>query len=425
MRKLLIVLFFFVSTDAESQSLYFPPLIGNAWDTVSPSSLGWCTDRIDSLYTYLQQQNSKAFIVLKDGKIVLEKYFGTFTQDSVWYWASAGKTITSFLIGKAQEDGYLSISDTSSKYLGVGWTGCTRQQEDSITIRHQITMTTGLDDGVTDNHCTLPSCLQYLAPAGKRWAYHNAPYTLLEKVITSATAQNINVYTQAVLKSRTGMTGAWFTVDYDNVYYSKPRSMARFGLLLQNNCTWNNDTLLHDTVYRYSMLNTSQPLNYAYGYLTWLNGNGSYMIPSSQIIFPGSYAPAAPADMYAAIGKNGQIVSIAPSKGLVVVRMGNADEGEVPFLLCDNIWQRLNYVMCNSTAPKVYTFIGSGNWSNAINWANGNIPPAVLPAGDQIVIYPLAGGECVLNINQAVSTAASLFVVSNKKFRITGNLLVQ
>ncbi len=426
MKKLLTVLLFFISLQTNAQSLYFPPLVGNTWDTISPASLGWCADRVDSLYNFLEQQNSKAFIVLKDGKIVLEKYFGTFTQDSLWYWASAGKTITSFLVGKAQEQNYLSLSDTSSKYLGVGWTNCTRAQEDSITIRHQLTMTTGLDDGVTDNHCTGPACLIYKAAAGSRWAYHNAPYTLLERVITQATAQNINLYTQSALKARTGITGAWVTAGYNNVYYSKARSMARFGLFIQNNCVWNSDTLLYDTAYKNAMINTSQQINYAYGYLWWLNGKGSYMVPSSQLVIPGSYAPSAPADMYAAIGKNGQIVSVVPSKGLVVIRMGNdPGEGEVPFLLCDNLWQRLNYVMCNSMPPATYTFIGNGNWNIAANWSDGNIPPAVLPAGDQIVIYPFATGECVLNVNQSISSAGSLFVVSNKKLRITGNLSVQ
>jgi len=43
-------------------------------------------------------------IEVKDGKIVLEKYFGTFTKDSLWYWASAGKTLTAFLVGKAQDE---------------------------------------------------------------------------------------------------------------------------------------------------------------------------------------------------------------------------------------------------------------------------------------------------------------------------------
>lgn len=388
--------------------------------------MGWCTNRIDSLYNFLQLQNSKAFIVLKDGKIVLEKYFGSFTKDSVWYWASAGKTITGFLVGKAQEDGYLSINDTSSKYLGQGWTSCTLAQENNIHIRNQLTMTTGLDDGVTDNHCTTPPCLSYFAPAGTRWAYHNAPYTLLEKVLTTATGQPVNAYTQTALKIKTGITGAWFTVDYDNVFYSKPRSMARFGLLLQNKFKWNTDTLLHDTSYIRQMLNTSQLYNYGYGYLCWLNGKGSYMVPTSQIILPGSYAPAAPADMYAAIGKNGQIVSIAASKGLVVVRMGDdPGEGEVPFLLCDKIWQNLNYVMCNSSVSTIYTFTGVGNWNVPANWSNSIIPPAVLANGDQIVIYPFGNGECVLNINQTIPTASNMTVVAGKKFRIVGNLTIQ
>jgi len=407
--------------------LYFPPLNNNAqWDTVSAASLGWCTNRIDSLYHFLDQQNSKAFIVLKDGKIVLEKYFGNFTQDSVWYWASAGKTMTGFLVGKAQEDGYLSINDTSSKYLGQGWTNCTLAQENNINILHQVTMTTGLDDGGTDTHCTTPTCLNYLAPPGTRWAYHNAPYTLLERVLVNATGQPINAYTQTALKNKTGITGAWITVDFNNVYYSRPRSMARFGLFLQNKCIWANDTLLHDTSYIGQMLNTSQALNYAYGYLTWLNGNGSFMVPSSQIILPGSYAPAAPVDMYAAIGKNGQIVSVAPSKGLVVVRMGiDPGEGDVPFLLCDKIWQNLNYVMCNSTAPVTYTFTGIGNWNVATNWSDNTMPPAVLANGDQIVIYPFANGECILNTDQTIPSASSLTVVAGKKFRVQGNLRVQ
>jgi CubicO group peptidase (beta-lactamase class C family) len=355
MKKILLLLligFAFISNHTKGQSLYFPPLSNTAtWDVTSPSSLGWCLNEIDTLYDYLQQQNTKGFIVLKNGKIVLEKYFGTFTQDSLWYWASAGKTITSFLVGKAQEEKYLSITDTSSKYLGIGWTKCPLGKENKITIRNQITMTSGLDDGVTDNHCTTDTCLKYLADAGTRWAYHNAPYTLLEKVLTVATGTPINTYTQTKLKNLTGMTGTWLMSNYDNVYYSKVRSMARYGLLFQNKCIWNTTALLNDTTYIHQMTNTSQTYNPSYGYLWWLNGKNSFMAPTSQLVFPGSYAPNAPSDMFAGIGKNGQIVSISRSKGIVVVRMGNAsNNGEVPFLFVDNIWKKLNAVMCNSTA---------------------------------------------------------------------------
>ena len=336
----------------KAQSLYFPPLSSTApWDTISPSSLGWCLNEIDTLYDYLQQQDTKGFIVLKDGKIVLEKYFGTFTKDSLWYWASAGKTITSFLVGKAQEENYLSVTDTSSTYLSAGWTNCTSTQEDKIKIRNQLTMTSGLDDDVPDNHCTIDTCLNYLADAGTRWAYHNAPYTLLESVLTTATGQTINTYTYNKLKLKTGMTGAWTFVDYDNVFFSKVRSMARFGLLMQNNCIWNTDTLLYDTTYIHQMTNTSQSLNLSYGYLWWLNGKSSYMVPTSQVVFSGSYAPAAPTDMFAGLGKNGQIVSISKSAGLVVIRMGNqVSSGEVPTQFCNSIWEKLNAVMCNGTS---------------------------------------------------------------------------
>lgn len=342
----------FLLLKSTAQNLYFPPLSNNAnWDTLSPASLGWCIDKIDTLYDYLQQQDTKGFIVLKNGKIVLEKYFGSFTKDSVWYWASAGKTITSFLIGKAQEENYLSINDTSSTYLGLGWTNCSPQQENKIKIRNQLTMTSGLDDGVPDNHCTLDTCLVYKADAGTRWAYHNAPYTLLEKVITTATNTSINTYTQAKLKSRTGMTGVWAFSDFNNVFYSKVRSMARFGLLIQNNCIWDSDTLLHDTNYVNQMTSTSQNLNLSYGYLWWLNGKSSYMLPTSQLVIPGAYAPAAPSDMFAGLGKNGQIVSISKSLGLVVVRMGNqATSGEVTTQLCNSIWEKLNLVMCNTSS---------------------------------------------------------------------------
>ncbi|MDD2797716.1 MAG: serine hydrolase [Bacteroidales bacterium] len=351
MRTLAFVALFLSVFYTSAQNLYFPPISNAAnWDTISPSTLGWNIKKIAPLYDFLEQQNSKAFIVLKDGKIVLEKYFGSFTKDSAWYWASAGKTLTSFLVGTAQEGGLLSISDPSSKYLGAGWSNCTPTQEQNITIRHHLTMTTGLDDGVPDNHCTDKSCLNYLAEPGTRWAYHNAAYNMLEKVITTASKQNINTYTQSKLLYKTGITGLWLTVDYDNVFYSKPRSMARFGLLAMNRFVWGKDTILHDKEYVNQMITPSQDINKSYGYLWWLNGKKSYMLPSTQLVFPASLAPDAPTDMYAGIGKNGQLVCISPSQGIVMVRMGNPanDFGEVSTVLCNQIWQRLHEVINTS-----------------------------------------------------------------------------
>lgn len=334
-----------------AQSLYFPPLTGSAWDTLSPSSLGYCQARIDSLYAFLDANDTKAFLLLKDGKIVLEKYFGAHTQNTPWQWASAGKTITAFMTGIAQQEGLLSIADTTSDYLGLGWTSCTPEQEEKITIRHQLTMTTGLDDGYSDAYCTDDTCLVYKAEPGTRWAYHNGPYTLLDVVLENATGLTLNQYTAQRLKAPTGMTGAFVPVGYNNVYFSTARSMARFGLLILNKGNWNGQQIMTDTAYFQQMVSTSQQLNKSYGYLWWLNGKPSFMIPTSQFVFPGPFCPNAPDDMVAAIGKDGQLLNVVESQNLVWVRMGEAPSSTpVPFLLNDAIWQQLNALTdCNTT----------------------------------------------------------------------------
>ena len=128
-----------VTPPAPQDSLYFPPVNSNEWQTTSPASLGWNETALNDLYTYLQQKNTKAFIILKNGKIVTEQYFGSFTADSLWYWASAGKTMTAMLVGIAQQEGLLNIGDKSSKYLGTGWTSLPQNKEGLITIRNQLT----------------------------------------------------------------------------------------------------------------------------------------------------------------------------------------------------------------------------------------------------------------------------------------------
>lgn len=366
---LLFIIFTFVYSPVKPQ-YYFPPLSGPNWDTVSPSSLGWCASEIDSVINFLGNKNSKAFIVLKDGKIAIEKYYGTFTKDSMWYWASAGKSLTAFIVGYAQQNGFLSIHDTSSKYLGQGWTSCSLTQENKITVLNQLTMTTGLDDGVIDDDCTLSSCLSYKADAGTRWAYHNAPYTLLDKVIESATGQTLNTYFINNIRNKTGMNGFYFKSGYNNIYLSTARSMARFGLLMLNKGKWNNTTILSDTTYYNAMINSSQNINPSYGYLWWLNGKNSFMLPGLQLSFNGPLCPAAPAEMFAAMGKNGQLINIVPSMGLVVIRMGNVpDNSLVPVTFNNELWEKLNNVFCT---PNTIT-ITEKNEETTIHLINNTI----------------------------------------------------
>ena len=339
--------------------LYFPPLSGQQWDTLSPASLGWCPERIDSLYQHLESNNAKAFILLKDGKIVLEKYFNGHSANLPWYWASAGKTLTAFLTGIAQRENFLSLNDSSSKFLGQGWTSCTPFQEGNIRIRNQLSMTSGLNDEVANDDCTLDTCLQFLADAGTRWAYHNAPYTLLDSVIRSASGRTLNQYLNQKVKLFTGMDGIFVKQDFNNVFYSTARSMARFGLLILNKGRWNNTEVLGDSNYFNQMVSSSQAINLSYGYLWWLNGKSSFMAPTSQFVFPGSFNPDAPADMISGIGKNGQFVQVIPSRNMVWIRMGEvANSSPVPFSVSNDIWKKINQLSCNTSSKNVQRMAG-------------------------------------------------------------------
>lgn len=348
MKHFLTLIFVLGAITTQAQNLYFPPLVGNAWDTLSPTSLGWCKPKIDSLYSYLDAHNTDAFIVLKNGKLVLEKYFGTFTKDSIHYWASAGKSLTGTLVGMAQERNLLITNAPVKQYLGTGWTAAPAAKENLITVKHLLTMTSGLDETPTlpcGNEDTARACLQYSVDAGTRWAYHTGAYRKLQAVLGAANGGiSYNNVTNTYVGSRIGMAGAW----YNGVYYSKARSMARFGLLALGKGVWAADTLLHDANYFTAMTNTSQNFNLAYGYLWWLNGKASYMSPQLQLQFSGSLMPNAPNDMFSALGKNDQKIYVVPSQNLVVIRMGESAYGSAAaFSPFDNeLWGKLNDLGC-------------------------------------------------------------------------------
>ncbi|WP_020567906.1 serine hydrolase [Neolewinella persica] len=337
-----------------SQNIYFPPVTNSNWETMSLQEAGFCSANEQALYDYLAETNTDAFLLLKDGKIVIEKYFGDFTAISPHVWNSAGKSLMAFAVGVAADLDSLNINDRTTDYLGADWTDCP-ETEDSIRIIHQLTMTSGLSDATGDPFCTAPECLGCLADPATRWDYHNGPYTLLGEVIEAAVGQDLNDFVTERIKRPTGMTGQYRYFGDNRIFISNARSMARFGLLMLNGGTWDGTPVLRDANYVNAMTNSSQDLNKSYGYLWWLNGKASYQLPGLQFSFPGPIMPDAPAETYAAIGKNGQIINVVPSQGLVVVRMGDTpgDGSLVSSNYNDSIWVRINDLDCATSVAGV------------------------------------------------------------------------
>jgi hypothetical protein len=67
----------------------------------------------------------------------------------------------------------------------------------------------------------------------------------------------------------------------------------------------------------------------------------------------------------------------------------------------------------NIIAFTTYTFIGTGNWSVAANWLNNQIPPSVLPAGNEIIVNP-SSGNSVKDITVTLSPGSKLTVLPGK-----------
>jgi len=355
MRSLSIFLLALFLCPESSAQLYFPPTDGSDdWETVDPQSLNWCPEKIDSLISFLDEKNTKAFMVLKDGRIVIEQYFDDHSANDNWYWASAAKTITATLVGKALEDGLIELNDPVSEYIGMGWTSCDSIDEVTRTIFHQLSMTSSFSNSILIWDCVEPECFQCTGlDPGEEWHYHNGVYRLLPEVVEEATGLTRNQYTNQVIGDITGISGFWL----DNLYFSKHRDMARFGLLALNNFVWDDQSVLNDQEFIADLTSPSQSLNPSYGYLWWLNGQSSHMLPLNPTSFQGSLIPSGPDDMFMALGANDQKIYVVPSQNLVVTRQGNEAVESTPAssVFDVELWSYLSDMECETLGDSKIT----------------------------------------------------------------------
>lgn len=327
-----------------TDTMYFPSISSNNWEATSISSLNWNQNAVQPLKDYLNQKGTKSFMILVNGKIVMEEYFNGHNAASTWEWNSAGKTLVASTIGIAQQESLLSIDKKVSDYLGINWTSMPLIKESLITVKNLLTMTTGNDD---TKQFVIKSNLTYVADAGTRWAYSNI-FQKLTDIVSNVSNKPFETYYNEKIKSKIGMDGVWNFGPIFTIYQSNSRSMARFGLLALNKGKWNNEQIINESFFNESVT-TSQNINPSYGYLWWLNGKTSFIIPGEQKVNQGFLIPNAPADMYAAMGAKDQRIYVIPSKKMVIIRMGEAaDPTNTNFAISsfDNeLWAKINNVI--------------------------------------------------------------------------------
>lgn len=329
---------------APAEAMYFPSAGSTTWETKTAAALGWNEAAVPALKDYLAQKHSKSFMILVNGRIVMEEYFNGHNATATWQWNSAGKTLVSASTGIAQQEALLNINLKASDYLGTGWTSAPLAKENLVTVRHLLTMTTGLSD--SSNLVTVQN-LTFMADAGTRWSYSNVFQKLMD-VVAAASHQDFETYFNAKLKDKIGMDGFWNNGIIFKIYHSNTRSMARFGLLALNKGKWMNEQVIN-TPFLQESTSTSQGINPSYGYLWWLNGKTSHMVPGGQTVYPGYLVPSGPADMFAAMGAEDQRIYVIPSKNMVVIRMGEASDPANPTYALSGfdeaLWQKINAVI--------------------------------------------------------------------------------
>lgn len=329
---------------AQADELYFPPT-GGEWETVAPVDVGWDPAGIQRALDHAGAQQSTGVVILHRGRILAEQYWELTGPGSARFneriigrdatghgiedVASVQKSITSFLVGIAQQKGLLKIDDPVSRYLGEGWSRAMPAQEGEITIRHLITMTSGLD---------LRG--RYEAEPGAKWLYNTAVYAKTMDVLTAAAGMDRHELTAAWLTRPVGMADSrWASRDAAGQravnafgFATTARDLARFGLLMLADGHWGDQVILPDQQYLTASVTTSQELNPYYGYLWWVSRN--------------AHAPnrpprpaTAPADMYAAKGALNRRCFVVPSLDLVVTRLGDQPDAGRSF--DDQFWRLL------------------------------------------------------------------------------------
>ncbi len=323
--------------DLKEEELYFPSTVDNTWETIHFKDLGIERAKLDTLIQFVRTKKSHSLIVLHKGKILIEKYWQTYTEDQRDFVGSVEKGFVAFLIGKAQEEGLLNINNKMSDHLGDGWTSMSAAQENAITIKHCLKMTTGF---TFSGLCADPECITYDVAPDTKWEYSQAALYKLMDVLAAATGKPYLEYFQEKLINPLNMDVAL----EDLLMYCRPRDLAKFGLLMLANGHWDEQPMLSDSTYFDAMLQTSQPHNPSYGYLWWLNGKGSYIQPGTNTtLWQKDVVETAPDDMYFAYGTGDIKLYVCPSMDLVVARTGKIayDFNNLSNSFDEDVWLRI------------------------------------------------------------------------------------
>ena len=293
------------------------------------------------------ETDTTSFIIIKNDKIIYEKYFNDYSRESINTSFSVAKSFVSFLIGKAIEDGYIeSIEEPITNYIPE----LSNKGFEEISIEHLLKMSSGIrynegqllfgDDAKTYYSPNLKRLAleetKLVDRPGEKFLYNNYNPLLLGIILERSTQKSVSEYLQETLWKPVGMEfSATWSIDNKKHGFEKMESginaraidFARFGKLYLNNGNWNGEQIISsqwvsDSTKRKENLNDSY-----YSYTDWdfFNRDQGYY----KYMWLGYDREGGEYDFFAH-GKYGQVIYVSPKYNVVIVRTGKTT-GKVDF----------------------------------------------------------------------------------------------
>jgi CubicO group peptidase (beta-lactamase class C family) len=305
----------------QAQAAVWP---GDDWEMSTPEGEGMDATRLEDVASYCEQHKCGAVVVTRHGRIVWERYWGGWDENSTDNSWSMAKSMTDALVGIAISEGKIKSVDESVADFIPEWRG-TRKEE--ITVRNLLSMTSGLlwnedyfeqSDVISmitsDDQTAYAISRPRFHDPGDDWYYSSGDTQLFSAVIKAATGMEAGQYAQEKLFGPIGMKGATWDTDKTGhtmtfcCVHTTARNFARFGYLFLRNGRWNGQQVVPADWVKESV-EQSQWENPSYGFYWWLQD-----------------LPDVPKDMFLADGFQTKRIYVIPSLDIVAVRIGEGDD---------------------------------------------------------------------------------------------------
>jgi CubicO group peptidase (beta-lactamase class C family) len=257
-----------------------PRVAAVALPRVSAAEAGVDEAALAALIEEARASDSDALVVLRDGKVVVEEYFGR-PQGPIET-MSATKSVVSLAVGLLLDDGKLRSLDQPVADFFPEWRQGRKQR---ITVRHLLDHTSGLQNQPTTEEIyrspdfvKLALAAELTSEPGAVWSYNNKAVNLLAGVVQAASGERMDRYLQRRLFQPLGITDATWTLDSAGNPHGmsglqiRPADFARLGQLLLQGGVWEGRRLLSQAWIDTSTLKASQSFNPGNALLWWRVG---------------------------------------------------------------------------------------------------------------------------------------------------------